>query len=48
MAIDNLVNNSLRKFGFKIHHSGNGLSARSDVTCHNYGKKCHIKREYRP
>ena len=50
MAIEKLINNSLKQLHFKIRSSGNGSgsgkgsSARSDITCHKCGKKGHIQK----
>ena len=45
MAIDQSINKDLKQVDFKSFHSGNGSgsgrgsSVRSDMTCHNCGKK---------
>ena len=53
VAIEQSINKALKKVDFKIHHSGNGSGsgkgsyARSDITFHTCGKKCHIKKDCR-
>ena len=43
----------MKQVDFKSHHSvnvsgsGGGSSARSDTTCHKFGKKGHIKKKCR-
>ena len=50
MAIESPVNKTVEKVYCKIRHkgkdnkSGVGSSTKSDVTCHNCGKKGHLKR----
>ena len=50
MAIEYPVNNTVKKVYFKSRHkgkdnkSGIGSSTKLDVTCHNCGKKGHLKR----
>ena len=51
MAIEQLINQALKKLDFKSQRSGNisgsgrGSSVRSYITCHKFGKKGHIKKD---
>ena len=53
MAIEAPVNKTVEKVYCKIRHkgkdnkSGVGSSTKSDVTCHNCGKKGHLKSNYK-
>ena len=53
VAIEHSINKALKQVYFKSRRSGNsggsgrGSSARSDITCHKCGKKCHIKKDCR-
>ena len=53
MAIEQSINKVLKQVDFKSRHRGNGSgsgrgsSARSDITCHKFGKKGHIKKDCR-
>ena len=51
--IEQSINKALKQVYFKSRRSGNGSGsgrgsyARSDITCHEYGKKGHIKKDCR-
>ena len=53
MAIEEPINKALKQVDFKSRGSGNGSgyvgksSARSDMTCHKCGKRCHTKKDCR-
>ena len=53
MAIEKSINKSLNQVYFNSRRNGNGSgsgigsSARSDITCHKYGKKGHIQIDCR-
>ena len=53
MDSEHNINKALKQVDFKIRRSGNGSgsergsSARSDITCHKYDKKGHIKKDCR-
>ena len=53
VAIDQSINKALKQVDFKSRRSGNGsgsgegLSARSDMTCHKCDKKGYIKKDCR-
>ena len=53
MVVEQLIKKALKQVYFKRFRSGNGSgsergsSARSDITCHECGKKGHIQKDYR-
>ena len=53
VAIEQSINKALNQVDFNSRRSGNssgserGSSARSDITCHECGKKGHIQKDYR-